>query len=104
MNADVTVRNNAEAGCYDAVLGDRVVGMIMYERRGDRMVIRHTIVDPEFRGQGIAGALARAALDDLLASGMTLTNYCGFIAGFIKRNPGYARLIDARQPGRAVVA
>jgi uncharacterized protein len=65
------------------------------------MVIRHTVVDPEFRGQGIASALAQFTLDDLAASGKTLTSYCGFIADCIDRNPGYAKLFDADKPGRA---
>jgi predicted GNAT family acetyltransferase len=101
MDSGITIQNSTESGSYDAVLGDRVVGTIVYERRDGRLVIRHTVVDPEFRGQGIATALARAALDDLRESGTTLTNYCGFIADFIARNPGYATVVDAARPGRA---
>jgi uncharacterized protein len=101
MDSRVTIRNSPESGCYDAVLGDQVVGTIVYELRGSRMIIRHTVVDPEFRGRGIARALAREALDDLSASGASLTNYCGFIADYIDRNPEYARLIDTEKPGRA---
>jgi predicted GNAT family acetyltransferase len=97
----ITIRDNSESGSYDAVLGDHVVGSIVYERRDGRLIIRHTIVEPEFRKQGIASALAKAALDDLLASGTTLTNYCGFVAGFIDRNPVYAQVIDDDNPGRA---
>jgi GNAT superfamily N-acetyltransferase len=62
---------------------------------------RHAVVDPEFRGQGIASALAQFTLDDLAASGKTLTNYCGFIAAYIDRNAGFAKLVDASKPGRA---
>src|ERR1700760_3762365 len=98
---DISIRNSTESGTYDAVLGDRVVGTIVYEPRDNRMVIRHTVVDPEFRGQGIATALAKKALDDLAATGTTLTNYCGFIADYIEQNPQYAALIDPGQPGRA---
>jgi hypothetical protein len=102
MDSRITIRNNADAGSYDAVLADEVVGTIVYELVGNRMVLLHTVVDQEFRGQGIAKALAQTALDDLVTSGMTLTNYCGFIADFIDRNPGYARVVDADKPGRAV--
>jgi predicted GNAT family acetyltransferase len=101
MDSRITVRNSTGSGTYDAVLGDRVVGTIVYELRDHRMIVRHTVVDPEFRGQGIARALARTALDDLAANGTTLTNYCGFIADYIQRNPQYARLVDADQPGWA---
>ena len=101
MDSRIVVRNNPESGSYDAVLGDRVVGTIVYELRDKRMVIRHTVVDPEFRGQGIAKVLAQTALDDLVRDGTTLTNYCGFIADYIERNPVYASLVDADKPGRA---
>jgi predicted GNAT family acetyltransferase len=101
MDSRITIRNSPESGSYDAVLGDQVVGTIIYELRDNRMVIRHTVVDPEFRGQGIARALAQTALDDLVRDGKTLTNYCGFIADYIERNPGYAKLIDVGRPGRA---
>jgi hypothetical protein len=99
MDLDITVRNNVEAGCYDALLDDRVVGMIVYERRDNRVIFRHTIVEPELRGHGVATALARGALDDVAASGRRLTNYCGFITDFIAINPAYRGLLDADLPG-----
>jgi predicted GNAT family acetyltransferase len=101
MDSRIIIRNCTDSGSYDASIGDHVVGTIVYEQRDGRVVLRHTVVDPEFRGQGIASALARFALDDLAASGKTLTNYCGFIADYIDRHPGYARLVDASRPGRA---
>ena len=101
MDDRITIVDNPESGSYDAARGDRVIGTIVYKRREDRMVIRHTVVDPQFRGQGIGQALARRALDDLAAGGATLTNYCGFIADYIERNPEYAALIDPGKPGRA---
>lgn len=97
----IVIRNSTDSRSYDASIGDQVVGTIVYEPRDGRIVIRHTVVDREFRGQGIASALAQFTLDDLMASGKTLTNYCGFIAEYVDRNPGYAKLVDADKPGRA---
>ncbi|HEY3748724.1 MAG TPA: GNAT family N-acetyltransferase [Pseudonocardiaceae bacterium] len=96
MTADVTVRHNTEASRYEALLGDQVVGVVMYQRQGDRMIFEHTIVQPEFRGRGVAGQLVKAALDDVAANGWTMTNYCGYITDFIAHNPGYASLADVR--------
>lgn len=101
MDIEITVRNDPESGRYDAVLGDRVVGVIIYERQGSRAIFRHTTVEPEFRRHGVGGALVRAALDDLAANGMSLTNYCSFVTDFIAGNPGYAGLLDPAQPGRS---
>jgi uncharacterized protein len=99
---DIMVRNNTESGSYDAVLGERVVGMIVYEHRDNRVIFSHTIVEPEFREHGVGTALVRGALDDLRANGMSLTNYCGFVSDFIADNPSYASLLDAHQPGHPV--
>jgi uncharacterized protein len=96
---EVTVRDNTESLSYDALVGGAVVGMIVYEHAGSRMVFRHTIVEPEFRGRGIATTLVRAALDDVRAKGLMLSNYCGFVSEFIAAHPRYADLIDAEHPG-----
>ena len=97
---EITVRDNAESRTYDALIGDQVVGTIVYERSGSRLVFRHTIVEPAFRGRGIGTALVTRALDDVRAKGRRLTVYCEFVAAFIATHPGYADLIDPEHPGR----
>jgi predicted GNAT family acetyltransferase len=71
--------------------------MIVYERRDGRIVIRHTVVDPEFRGHRQRSRAVHARRP----GGETLANHCGFVADYIDRNPGYARLVDtgAQRPG-----
>lgn len=104
MNTRIEVRNNHGSRSYDAVLDGRVVGMIVYERVASRLMIRHTIVDPAMRGLGVGTTLAKAALDDVRASGLTLTNYCSFVGSFIDANPEYGDLVDARLPGAVTIA
>ena len=93
------MRDNAESQTYDALIGDQVVGTIVYDHAGPRLVFRHTIVEPDFRRRGIGTTLVTRALDDVRAKGVTLTNYCGFVSEFIAAHPGYADLIDAEHPG-----
>jgi uncharacterized protein len=99
MSSDVTVRNDPEACTYDAVIDDHVAGSIVYELKGSRAVISHTIIEPEQRGRGIATALARGALDDLRARGLKVTNYCRFMSAFIEKHPEYADVVDPADPG-----
>ena len=97
---DLIVRDNQQARCYEAVLDGTVAGMVIYERRGQRLVIRSTIVEPGLRGRGIGSRLVQDVLDRAAEQGDTITNYCGFVSDFIAGHPGYARLLDPEHPGR----
>ena len=95
----VTVRENPASQCYEALIDGEMIGAIVYECSGPRMVFLHTIVEPELRGRGIATLLVKTALDDVRAKGSPLSNYCGFVAEFIAAHPEYADLIDTEHPG-----
>jgi predicted GNAT family acetyltransferase len=98
----VEVRDNTVSRSYDAIVDGRIAGTIVYERAGStRIVFTHTIVEPAFRGRGVGTALAKGALDDVRAQGLTLTNYCDFVGHYIQDHPEYRDLIDAQHPGRA---
>jgi hypothetical protein len=93
------ISNNDGKNCYEGVIEDQVVGVVVYKRIGGRVVIRHTVIEPEFRGKGLGAQLVRMVLDDLRERGDKLTNYCGFVADFIADNPEYQSLVDAERPG-----
>lgn len=103
MSPEFNVQNNTETGSYDAIADDRVVGMVVYRLRDKRVVLTHTIVDNDHRGKGIATGLVAETLDDIAAKGLTLTNYCPFVADYIADHPEYKDLVDSRFPGRATV-
>jgi uncharacterized protein len=93
------ITNNDGRNCYEGVIDDQVVGVVVYKRIGGRVVIRHTVIEPEFRGKGLGAQLVRTVLDDLRKRGDKLTNYCGFVADFIADNPEYQSVVDADRPG-----
>lgn len=103
MDVELTVRDNVDAGSYEAVLDGQVVGLLRYDRKDGRLVIRGTVVDPAHRNRGVGGRLVRAALADVAAEGLSLTNYCGFVTDFLAANPEYLRLVDSRFPGKTPV-
>lgn len=57
------------------------------------MVYVHTGVPPELEGRGIAGQLAKFALDDARARGLRVVARCPYVAAYIERNPEYAELL-----------
>ena len=96
----VTVTNDAADRNYQARLDGTVVGTLIYEVEGPRVVLTHTIVEPSYRGHGIGTTLVREALDDLRRDGKTITIMCPFVTDFIARHPAYADLVNAEHPGQ----
>jgi uncharacterized protein len=95
---ELAVRDNPEAGRYEIVDGDRVLGLAAYERRGDTLVFTHTEVDPDAGQTGLGTTLVRGALDDVRATGGKVIPLCPFVRGWIERHPEYADLVaDAHQ-------
>jgi predicted GNAT family acetyltransferase len=87
------VRDDPERSWYEARTGGRRAGVAAY-RLGDGVItFTHTVVEADDEGQGIGGALARAALDDARARGLAVVPQCPFIAGWIERHPDYAPLV-----------
>jgi uncharacterized protein len=97
--APVEVRDNPESRTYEAWAGDTVVGSLVYEVEGRRIVLTHTWIEPSYREMGVGTALTRGALDDLRVKGRPITVYCSFVADFIKEHTEYADLIDPAHPG-----
>jgi predicted GNAT family acetyltransferase len=96
------VRDNQESRTYEARVGDTEVGTLIYEVEGHRIVLTHTIVEPDYREHGVGTALVRSALDDIRAKGAKITVLCSFVGDFIRDHPEYADLVDAEHPGHAL--
>ena len=71
---------------------DRVMGWLNYRVEGDVVVIPSTVTVPEFRGRGVAGALTRQVLEDVMDEGKQVDALCWYVAEFIERNPRYYSL------------
>jgi predicted GNAT family acetyltransferase len=92
---DAVVRDAPDRHRFELVVGDEVVGFAQYSRRGGRIVVVHTEVDPAWGGKGLGSVLARGALDAARAEGASVVPLCPFIAAFIDGHPEYADLVDA---------
>ncbi|SDE23026.1 GNAT family N-acetyltransferase [Rhodococcus tukisamuensis] len=55
----------------------------------------HTVTDPAFRGQGLAGKLVAAALDATRADGISIATSCSYVEKFVEQNPEYKDLLAA---------
>ncbi|WP_225446897.1 GNAT family N-acetyltransferase [Streptacidiphilus sp. PB12-B1b] len=82
---------------YEARFGETLAGFAEYLRAPGAIAFTHTEVDPRFEGRGVAGALARASLDEARAAGATVVASCPFYAGWIERHPEYRGLLGSAE-------
>jgi len=78
---------------YELRSGDELVGFIDYRLHGDVIRLVHTEVPEAFSGRGHASTLARSALDDARARGLTVRPDCPYVASYIEKHPEYADLV-----------
>jgi predicted GNAT family acetyltransferase len=94
--ADIRVTDHPKASRYEVTVDGALAGFAAYRIHDDRIVFTHTEVDDAYEGQGVGGALARGALDDVRARGeYKVTALCPFIAAWIERHPSYQDLLAA---------
>ena len=93
----ITVQDNSGASRFEAVDESGVVaGFVDYvDHRGNRVLV-HTEVDDAFEGQGVGSTLARASLDQSLATGANVVVSCPFIKAWIGKHPEYADKVTLR--------
>ncbi len=93
-NGAVDVADAPENSRFEITVDGKLAGFAQYRLSEQRMVFMHTEVDDEYQGQGIAGQLARAALDAARQRSLYVTPKCDYIAGYIRKHPEYAELVD----------
>ena len=59
---------------------------------GSTLVLTHTFVPPNLRGQGLAGILTRAALEYARHERKTVDPQCSYVAAYLDQHPEYADL------------
>jgi predicted GNAT family acetyltransferase len=89
---DVQVINNRDARRFEAKIGD-YFALIDYTPAGDNIIYSHTEVPAVFQGQGVAGKLARYALDYARDNDLKVVPLCPYVAAYIKRHPEYQPLV-----------
>jgi predicted GNAT family acetyltransferase len=80
-------RHRFEAGTFPKL------ATVNYRVSGKSLDLVHTEVPAEYQGQGLAGKLAKAALDWARAQDMKVIPGCSYIKGYIEKHPEYADLV-----------
>lgn len=76
------------------------VAVLTYERHANHITFFHTEVPPALEGRGIAGMLARTALEAARADGLEVVPLCPYVAAYIKRHQEYLPLVSESNRAR----
>ncbi|AND17398.1 N-acetyltransferase [Rathayibacter tritici] len=81
------VRDDPEQSRFVIEVDGTPAGFAAYTRRGDEVVLTHTVVDDAWEGQGLGSILARAAVTAITVAGDTVVPRCPFIAAWLSKHP-----------------
>jgi predicted GNAT family acetyltransferase len=89
---DIEVRRDDARHRYYAILDGREAHIRFRPAGVGTLDFQHTEVPAELRGQGVAAALVRQALDDVRARGERIIATCPYVKSFLARHPEYQAL------------
>lgn len=92
---DLEVMDNQDAGRFEIRVG-KDVAFVTYEKRGSTIAYLHAEVPMLLEGHGIAGKLAKYALDYARENGLDVVPICPYVAEYIRRHPEYDNLVAPR--------
>jgi predicted GNAT family acetyltransferase len=90
----VTVTNNEEAHRFEAIIEGQKA-FVNYRRFPDRIVLVHTEVPVEFEGHGLAGKLAKTALDFARTNNLRVVPQCPYITHYLRKHREYQDLVSS---------
>jgi len=90
-----SITNNEQLLHFETKLEDGDFAFVEYRWHKEVLVIMHTWVPEKYEGKGIAGALAKFALEYARNKKLQLLVYCPYVKGYMKRHPEYDGLLLA---------
>jgi uncharacterized protein len=95
LEPDYSVLHVPESSRFEARREQARIGLLLYRRSGEVLVLTHTEVEPELEGQGIGGDLVRASLEYARGEQLKVVPRCPFALAYVRRHSHkYADLIE----------
>jgi predicted GNAT family acetyltransferase len=89
---DLAVRDNPARKRYEVAYGGQTAELV-YRIDDGRIVLIHTGVPAALEGHGIAGRLAKFALDDARTRGLRVAPQCPYVRAYLAKHPEYGDLV-----------
>ncbi len=87
------VRRAEERSRYELIVDCELLGVCDYEQQGNLLLLPHTEIAYQHRGQGLGEELLRGALEDVRARGQKVIAGCWFVAEYFELHPEQADLL-----------
>jgi predicted GNAT family acetyltransferase len=78
---------------------DGQLAELVYDLRGERLVLIHTGVPDELGGRGIGGLLVQAAVDRATAEDLVIVPQCSYARAWLEKHPDEAAGVSIDWPG-----
>lgn len=88
---DLEITHNPAENRFETWI-DGQLSKLEYMEDGGTIVMMHVGVNPEHRGQGVAGKLAKAGLEYAKGKSLRVIPMCSYVGAYIRRNPEYIEL------------
>jgi predicted GNAT family acetyltransferase len=92
---DRAITRNDRLGRYELTIDGQLVGVADFVVQGSTIVLPHTEIDVDRRGQGLGAILVKGALDDIRARGGVVVPTCWYVRQYIDEHPEEADLLAA---------
>ena len=66
---------------------NKAVGELTFMLKGEQMLINHTGVNPELRGQGLAEKLVLEAVDYARKNKLKILPFCSYVSVYVGKHP-----------------
>ncbi|MFI9484801.1 GNAT family N-acetyltransferase [Promicromonospora sp. NPDC052451] len=91
----VTVTDNPEESRFELTVDGTLAGFAVYENQPGVVVFLHTEVFEEYEGRGLAGRLAKSALEAAREAGRKVVPLCPYIRAYMRQHaPDYDDLLQ----------
>jgi predicted GNAT family acetyltransferase len=87
----LVVVNNPNEKRFETWIDDKL-SKLDYIEDGKNFVITHVGVQPELRGQGVAGKIVQVGLEYAKERSLRVVPMCSYAAAYIRRHPEYVEL------------
>ncbi len=92
---DPQIADDQEQSRFEIRADGELAGFVEYYLSGDEIAFTHTETEDRFRGHGLAGRLARSALEAARDRNLRVLPYCPFVRSWIAGHREYADLVPA---------